>query len=339
MKPLRALLGGMFFLALFVVMLGAYTRLTDAGLGCPDWPGCYGKMVLPESAGERASLQLSYPNQPIEAPKAWTEMAHRYVAGTLGLLILISGGLSFRLSRRHQMAHLPLSLSLIGLVVFQALLGMWTVTLKLLPIVVMSHLFGGILIFSLIARWNAELKFQDCLAFTLVAKDERQRRLVWFAIAVVMIQILLGGWVSANYAGLGCIGFPMCNGLWWPHLNFSEGFFLFSPVGLNYQGGVLMSEARMTIQWAHRLWGILTLLTLLWTTHRLLRAYHLRWIRRLAIALATLVVVQFTLGIINVVYLLPLPIAVAHNGCAALLLGGLLSLDALLKKGGTCRKA
>jgi len=279
-------------LAWFVVMLGAYTRLTDAGLGCPDWPGCYGHLVV------KSGLH-------VESLKAWTEMIHRYLAGTLALLILVVF---------IQSVPRLVPSCLLVLVIFQALLGMWTVTLKLLPIVVMSHLLGGMLIFSLLVLYRTQLSYIR----TVPASPLR----VWVLLGAVIVfcQIALGGWVTANYAGIACIGFPQCNGLWLPHFDFTHGFYLFSPIGDNYQGGLLASQARITIQLMHRLGAVVTLLywlSLVIAIHAKSRMQELKRVSRYALILLAL---QLCLGVLNAVYLLPLPVAVLHNGVAALLM-------------------
>lgn len=301
-------------LALFVVMLGAYTRLTDAGLGCPDWPGCYGHLVLPSAKPALTAAQQAYPGIPIESRKAWTEMAHRYAAGTLGLLIMILGCVAIGRRIRQPNAPWLLPVSLMGLVLFQAALGMWTVTLKLLPVVVMAHLLGGMIIFSCLS----------CLCLQSLNPGHASLRpwrvAVGLGLLIVLIQIALGGWVSSNYAGVACIGFPQCNGQWLPALHFSRGFNLFSPVGANYQGGVLDNEVRVTIQYFHRVWALITACYLAGLSVMLgLKTQHtpLRW---LAGAMMILISLQLTLGILNVLYLLPLGVAVLHNGVAALLM-------------------
>jgi len=327
-------------LALFVVMLGAYTRLTDAGLGCPDWPGCYGHMVLPSAENELQSAQQQYPQIPIESRKAWTEMAHRYVAGTLGLLILFIAGSIFW--RRFQGIRLPweLPVILILLLLFQAALGMWTVTMKLLPVVVMGHLLGGILIFSCLCRLRLQL--------SSVRTMNLPQWHFWILLGalIVFFQIALGGWVSSNYAGIACIGFPQCNGQWLPELHFSQGFNLFSPVGANYQGGVLDNDIRMTIQYIHRLGAVVTAVYLLTLATLLLVKGRHCYLKGFALLAILLVLVQFALGIMNVIYLLPLWIAVAHNGVAALLMATLFmmlyltqnssDLVSQMPKGSTC---
>lgn len=307
-------------LSLLVVMLGAYTRLTNAGLGCPDWPGCYGHMVLPSDTKALGKAQKTYPDNPIESRKAWTEMAHRYAAGTLALLIFAVGGVSvFRtLKERRPFARLPLLLML--LVLFQAALGMWTVTLKLLPVVVMAHLLGGILIFSCLVRLRLQM--------TARREASKPSWSFWIALGafIVFFQIALGGWVSANYAGIACIGFPQCNGEWLPAIKLSQGFNLFSPVGENYQGGLLESEVRASIQGIHRLGALITTLYLLGLSGLILLRSASKSLRGMAVFVLILLGVQLCLGIINVLYLLPLWSAVAHNGMAAMLLASLFTM-------------
>lgn len=301
-------------LALFVVMLGAYTRLTDAGLGCPDWPGCYGHMVLPTVKNKLIDAQQNYPQLPIESRKAWTEMAHRYAAGTLALLILAIGLSVLRFRRRAIPLPRILPSILILLVVFQALLGMWTVTLKLLPVVVMGHLLGGMLIFASLAYFRMQL--------SSITPENVARWQGWVGLGVVIVfcQIALGGWVSSNYAGVACIGFPQCNGEWLPTLHFSKGFNLFSPVGANYQGGLLDNSVRVTIQFIHRLGAFVTAAYVLFLSGSLVVCARTNALRIVAMLAIALVIIQFALGVANVVYLLPLWVAVAHNGTAALLL-------------------
>jgi cytochrome c oxidase assembly protein subunit 15 len=313
-------------LALFVVMLGAYTRLTDAGLGCPDWPGCYGRMVLPSAHTALHEAQARFPQVPIESRKAWTEMAHRYAAGTLVLLLCF---IAVSVARARYAGeklpwHLPVVLLL--LVAFQAALGMWTVTLKLLPVVVMGHLLGGMLVFACLCRFYIQLRCNEPGA------SSQWRPWLRLGLVIVFLQIALGGWVSSNYAGISCIGFPRCNGLWFPTLQFAEGFNLFSPVGANYQGGLLDSDARMSIQVVHRIGAVLTALYISILALFMLWRAQTPCLRRAALFLLTLVLLQFGLGIMNVVYLLPIGVAVAHNGVAALLLATVFSLLHVARK-------
>lgn len=311
MKSLKFFTTLAIFLALFVVMLGAYTRLTNAGLGCPDWPGCYGRLILPSTSSELNDAQHHYPQIPIESRKAWTEMAHRYAAGTLGILIFTIGGSVLLFSRCRAPKTVPLLLIL--LVVFQAILGMWTVTLKLLPAVVMAHLLGGIILFSGLCYFRLQLSH--------AIREDRPgwRFCITIGIVIVFCQLALGGWVSSNYAGVACIGFPRCNGQWFPELHFSKGLNIGLPVGANYQGGVMDNSVRLTIQWVHRLGALITAIYVLMLSLLILFKIKLKGLRQVASLALILLVVQLLLGISNVVYLLPLWVAVGHNGVAALL--------------------
>ncbi len=314
-------------LAFFVVMLGAFTRLTDAGLGCPDWPGCYGRLVLPTALSDLTQAQSQYPHIPIESAKAWTEMAHRYAAGTLGLLIFGMALFVFRRAIQGLRTPWLVPLALLLLVLFQAALGMWTVTLQLLPVVVMGHLLGGILIFTCLCYFGWQLS-------PIKGRFEPVWR-VWIGLGILIVfcQIALGGWVSSNYAGIACMGFPRCNGQWFPVLHLSKAFDLFSSIGANYQGGVLDSETRVTIQWIHRLGAYVTAMYVLSLSGLMVWRASSRILRRMAALAMLLVILQLTLGIINVLYLLPLWAAVAHNGLAALLLASMVSLRYLTTEG------
>lgn len=294
-------------LAFFVVTLGAYTRLTNAGLGCPDWPGCYGHLLM----GHTKALAKVDDN--VQFTKALTEMVHRYFAGTLGLIIL--GFAITAIVSRVKGKPFPFSLPLVlvCLVLFQAALGMWTVTLKLLPVVVMMHLLGGLAILS-------------CLWWLYLTLSEKQgepslkefKPIVIFGLLICIIQIAMGGWVSSNYAGISCVGFPYCNGELIPRLDFSQAFQL-SPIGHNYQGGLLDVTSRITIQYVHRIGAMITALYVGLLSIFLLRRGDSNTKRVAAITLMVLAT-QFSLGVINVVYLLPLKAAVLHNAVAALLL-------------------
>lgn len=320
MRLLRSLALVAMILAFFVVMLGAYTRLTNAGLGCPDWPGCYGHMVVPVSGvAQDDLLQNQYSAMPLESRKAWTEMIHRYVAGTLVLLIV---GINL-CARRYQPQGAPrgVPLMLLGLIGFQAALGMWTVTLKLLPIVVMGHLLGGLLLFG-------GLVYLNLLLHATKPHKHGSRWYVWLniAIAIVFCQIALGGWVSANYAGLACIGFPQCNGHWLPSMTWQHSFQLWSTIGTNYQGGILDSTSRVTIQMMHRFGATVTLIYLTSLMICLLRSMQSKAVHCVMGVIFVCMTLQIALGIANVMYLLPLWVAVAHNGVAALLFASILSL-------------
>ena len=320
---LRRVVSVAIILAFIVVTLGAYTRLTDAGLGCPDWPGCYGHMVVKDN-----------PAVIIESKKAWTEMIHRYAAGTLGLLIFGLAVAVFRSNRQERQLPwgLPLILSL--LVLFQAALGMWTVTLKLLPVVVMGHLLGGLLIFTCLCYFWWQLSFVIASPYRSSYKNNSISPIATIiGIFLVFCQIALGGWVSSNYAGIACVGFPQCNGQWLPISHLSKAFNVFSSIGTNYQGGILDNDVRVTIQVIHRLGAYITAAYVLLLSGFIVSCAKIKARRVMAIIAVFLVLLQFTLGVVNVMYLLPLWSAVAHNGLAALLLATMVSLHYLGKQG------
>ncbi len=299
-------------LAVVVVLLGAYTRLTHAGLGCPDWPGCYGFIGVPKTEVQLAHAELHYPEAPVEAQKGWNEMVHRYFAGSLGLLILSLTILALR--RRAQPGQpLKLPLLLLGVVIAQAAFGMWTVTLKLWPQVVTAHLLGGFTTLALL--FLLTLRLSGGLA-PLPAVPARLRRLAALGLLLVIGQIALGGWVSSNYAAVACIDLPTCHGQWWPTMDFANGFHLTQHIGPNYLGGQLDSEARTAIHLTHRLAALAVTLVLL------ALAWQLRneGFSRLAGLLLLALTAQVSLGISNVLLHLPLVVAVAHNGGGAALL-------------------
>jgi cytochrome c oxidase assembly protein subunit 15 len=297
-------------LALVVVTLGAWVRLTDAGLGCPDWPGCYGRLVVSdEIASDPQAAELTAA-RPLEAGKAWREMIHRYFASTLGLICVALAGIAIT-CRRVAGQPLVLPLVLVGLVVFQGLLGMWTVTLRLVPWVVVSHLVGGLSVLGCLF-WLARREAPR-------SNGSRGLRAVGLAAGMVLaLQILLGGWTSANYAALACPDFPTCQTQWIPAIaDYGRGFDLIHEIGPDYEGGVLDHPARVAIHFAHRLGALLTTLMLGLFGLKLWRDEGLR-----ATGAAVLVALaaQVLIGISIVLLGVPLSIAVAHNGVAAILL-------------------
>ncbi len=315
-------------LTLVVVVLGAYTRLSDAGLGCPDWPGCYGHMTVPNDPQALAHAREAFAHRPLEAGKAWKEMVHRYAAGMLGLAVL---GLTLSAWRRRTGRMLATAtLALIG---FQAALGMWTVTLLLKPVVVMGHLLGGLGVLSLL--W---LGYLNARSFVPQRRAEPRllRRLALLGVAVLTLQIALGGWTSANYAALACPTFPTCMGQWWPPMDLADGFVLWRGLGVNYEFGVLDSSARVAIHMMHRAWAVVTLLCLAGLSIATLRR-EAGALRVVAAAVLLLLLAQVTLGASNVWLHLPLSVAVAHNAVAALLLLALLTLTHTLYRAGAKR--
>ncbi len=305
-------------LAYAVVLLGAYTRLSDAGLGCPDWPGCYGRLIAPSATADVEDAAQAYPSSRVEPAKAWTEMVHRYAAGMLGMLIVLLAFVSFR--ERRKLRRRWLAVFLVVLVIFQALLGMWTVTLQLKPLVVMGHLLGGFAILALL--WWLVLREQQ-LWKPVSGPASLLRRLrprAWVALTLVVVQIALGGWTSANYVALVCPDFPTCQGQWWPNVDFADGFVPWRGLGVNYEGGVLSLAAATAVHMAHRLGALITFLYVGWLALHVIRVGGKEHLCRYGLWMLIALLAQIALGVVNVLNHLPLPVAVAHNGMAALLL-------------------
>ncbi|MEW8029411.1 MAG: COX15/CtaA family protein [Candidatus Thiodiazotropha sp.] len=305
-------------LAFCVILMGAYVRLSDAGLGCPDWPGCYGKLVVPVDEKAVEDANRAYAERPLDQGKAWKEMVHRYLAGSLGIAILLLTILAWR-NRRYVMQPLLLPTLLLLLVIFQAALGMWTVTLLVKPAIVTAHLLGGFATFVLLGL--LVLKLRPVGMIHAIDTSKPTRRWIRFALVILILQIALGGWTSSNYAALACSEFPTCYaGSWWPETDFGEAFVLWRGLGVNYEFGVLENNARTAIHITHRIGALITVLTLGLLIWRLIRLESSPLLRKLGLILLFLFVLQITLGITNVLGHLPLGIAVAHNGGAALLL-------------------
>ncbi|NCT68522.1 MAG: heme A synthase [Rhodanobacteraceae bacterium] len=350
--------------AFCVIVFGAFVRLSNAGLSCPDWPTCYGKATWPGHEHEIARANEAFPERPFETHKAWREQVHRMIAGTLGLLVFAlalsaawrrrplvamllaaaacaAAGIVLYMKQSYAVSALLSAIAIalplaaaawlqrsapwrvavvaFAVVIFQAMLGMWTVTWLLKPIVVMGHLLGGLLTFALLGYVALRLGWHCAPE----PAQQRLRPLVVAGLGLLALQIALGGWTSANYAALACgMDFPTCAGSWWPMTDFREGFVLWRGIGVNYEGGVLDASARAAIQLAHRIGalvvfgGLLALAAVAWR----------RGLRALAALLGTLLCAQVALGIANVKLLLPLPVATAHNGVAALLLLALIAL-------------
>lgn len=357
-------------LALGVIVFGAFVRLSNAGLSCPDWPTCYGRASWPTAVSQGVADHAATAIRPVEIHKAWREQLHRMIAGGLGVLVLVLALLAVR-RRAHGVLQVAAAAVLVALaiplymrgmhvaasalavageaillvaalrwsnidlartavltlavIIFQALLGMWTVTWLLKPIVVMGHLLGGLTTFALLAwmAWRAThspIRLADALLL---------RRWVVVVLVLLAAQIALGGWTSANYAALACANdFPKCVGQWWPPHDFREGFVLWRGIGVDYEGGVLDGASRIAIQMAHRMMAVVAFTALVALALRLLRTPGLRgW----AVLLALLACTQVALGIANVKLSLPLDVAVAHNAGAVLLLFVLVSLLARLR--------
>jgi len=309
-------------LALLVVVLGAYVRLSDAGLGCPDWPGCYGSLILDESEEGVAHAAENY-ERPLEASKAWKEMIHRYFASTLGFVILV---LTYMAWKRPELGQRGLTTSLSLLVMFQGALGMWTVTLLVKPVIVMSHLLGGLATLSLLLLLLLRIRKKRLDA---EKRNNCVYRLAIVGLFVLVAQIALGGWTSTNYAALACPDFPTCFGdSWAPDVDYEEGFVLWRGLGVDYEFGVLNNEARAAIHWVHRIGALITTLVLSLLAFFL---FKLNAIKE-AVMLAGLLLTQVALGILNVLLNLPLHVAVAHNAVAAVLLLSLVYVAFRLNK-------
>ena len=305
-------------LAFIVIVLGAYTRLSDAGLGCPDWPGCYGNLIVPDQV-EQANE--AYPERPLEHAKAWKEMVHRYAASSLGLLILVMAFLSWSKMSLSNMRIFTSALLL--LVIFQGMLGMWTVTLLLKPVIVLSHLIGGLSILSLL-YWTV-LRQQSIQGAAINTANTTLLPLVIVGMVVLGLQISLGGWTSSNYAALACPDFPTCQGVWWPNMDFNEGFILWRGLGIDYEGGVLHGSARTAIHMAHRIGAVITFFTILTVAVQAIRS-GIKNVKLTGLIVLIILIAQVSLGIANIEFYLPLSVAVAHNGVAALLLLSLVTL-------------
>lgn len=301
--------------ALGVIALGAFTRLIDAGLGCPDWPGCYGHVTVPTSG----VAQIQYPHSPLVSYKAWAEMVHRYFVGGLSLFILSILFVVFKNSRTR--SNMILALGLLTLLVYQIILGRWTVTWKLLPVIVSQHLLGGFCILSIL--WLIFLNNNVTLKNQL-SKIPVRGLLPWAVIGlmILLMQIALGAWTSTNYASLSCADFPFCsNDNPFLSMHFKEAFNVFSPIGINYEGGVLPTMIRQTIQMTHRLGALIfTIYMLIFTVIALPKIKNYPELMKSLYLIWGLLCIQLCIGIANVIFKLPLLSAISHNVTAAILL-------------------
>lgn len=307
-------------LAFCVILVGAYVRLSDAGLGCPDWPGCYGQLLAP---ADQSAVDSSYSDRPLHSSKAWKEMIHRYLAGSLGLAILLLAVVAWR-NRKQEDQPLLLPSILLVLVIFQAALGMWTVTLLVKPAIVTAHLLGGLATLSLL--WLLVLRLRPAMTNGPADPPDVNRSLVIISLIVVILQITLGGWTSTNYAAFGCSDFPTCYGdQWWPAMDFREAFVIWRGLGVNYEFGVLETDARTAIHMTHRIGALITLIIVGLLAINLVRR-NSGSLQRLGMLLSAVLLLQISLGITNVLSHISLPVAVAHNGAAALLLLTLITI-------------
>ncbi|MDE2451472.1 MAG: COX15/CtaA family protein [Gammaproteobacteria bacterium] len=326
-----------------VIVLGAYVRLTDAGLGCPDWPGCYGH-VSPAGAEDSPASQAAFPGRPLEAGKAWHEMTHRYAAGTLGSVIIVIAGLAI-VARKPKKVGTGFGLLLFATVIVQALLGMLTVTWLLKPLIVTLHLIFGMTTLALLWWLWLGLQQQPRGMVHLQTVPERgsatwssalaaARTAYWLAVLGVVVlaaQFFLGGWTSANYAALACPDFPTCQGTWWPHADFSHAFVLWHGLRINYEGGVLANPARVAIHFAHRLGALTVTLTFLAAALFVISRPSLAAARPRAYLVLAALGLQLAIGISMVLQTFPLWLTTAHTAAAALLLMAILALTTKLR--------
>jgi len=315
-------------LALVVVALGAYTRLTHAGLGCPDWPTCYGLIDVPETSEQIAKAELAHPGSKVVPHKAWNEMIHRYFAGSLGLLILAIAFLSFK--NRAQGTPLRLPLLILAIVIFQAALGMWTVTMKLMPIVVMGHLLGGFTTLCLLFLLHLRLKSNRINRSDFAVK--KYGRYALLGVVILTGQIALGGWTSSNYAALSCVELPICQSGWQEQMNFENSFDLVPPARDSYEHGHLAHDERVTIHVMHRFGAIVTTLYLAWLILMVYFKAQTSTFKSSAFIVGIALVSQVILGISNIWFSLPLSVAVGHNIVAACLMLTLIALTYRLRR-------
>ncbi len=327
-QAIRKLVFVSILLALVVVALGAYTRLTHAGLGCPDWPTCYGLIDVPETTEQIAKAELAFPERQVEPEKAWNEMIHRYFAGTLGLLILAIAVLSFK--NRAQGTPLRLPLLILVIVIFQAALGMWTVTMKLMPIVVMGHLLGGFTTLCLL--YLLYLRLQSNRINRSDFSVKKYGRYALLGIVILVGQIALGGWTSSNYAALSCVELPICQSGWQDQMNFENSFDIIPPERDSYEFGHLAHDERVTIHVMHRFGAIVTTVYLAWLIFMIYIKAQTSTFKLSAVMVGVALFSQVMLGVSNIWFSLPISVAVAHNIVAACLMLTLIALTYLLRR-------
>lgn len=325
----RVLVPAATVLTLCVVVLGAWVRLTDAGLGCPDWPGCYGTLTVPKTAEQLDYAAGAFPERPVDHGKAWREMIHRYFAGVLGLMIFAIAAAAWA-NRRDPAQPVRLPLALAGVIVAQALLGMWTVTLLLKPFIVTLHLLGGLTTLGLLF-WLTLGVIRPEPAGPAIRAPHGLRTLAMAGLVLLGVQITLGGWTSTNYAALACPDFPTCQTQWWPEMDFAEGFRPWHGLGIDYEGGILDSPARTAIHYVHRIGALVVTVVLGGLAIAGLGGGGPPALRRAGAFLLGALAVQLAIGIGIIHYSLPLSLATAHNAGAALLLLALLNYNHLVR--------
>ncbi|NVK01702.1 MAG: COX15/CtaA family protein [Oceanospirillaceae bacterium] len=313
---------GAIVLALVVILLGGWTRLNDAGLGCPDWPGCFGTLVLPADMAKVEAVAPQYGVEEVDIFKGWLEMIHRYGASTLGLVIM---GLAYLAWRNREVDGYPVKLSflLLGLVIAQGIFGMWTVTMLLLPIIVTTHLLGGLTTLTLLVLLRQSLR-------RLRDREPQGTPVpaVKLLFVALFLQLALGGWTSTNYAGWACTDWVYCHADYDTKYDFAEGLNPFMELGHNYEGGKLSIEARTAIQVTHRFGALILTLAALFV---MVKYWQQRTVRPAIVALGLTLGLQIVLGFMNVIYMVPLSLAVAHHAVAVLVLLSCLKINGKLR--------
>ena len=311
------------FLTFDLIVFGAFTRLSDSGLGCPDWPGCYGEASPFGAKAEIAAAQAALPDGPVTFKKAWIEMIHRYLAMTVGVLILVMAAVSW--VERRRLPHSPWwATATLVWVIVQGLFGKYTVTLKLYPAVVTAHLLGGMALLALLVVQHETWRERT------LELSRRLQLASWGVAALLTVQIALGGWVSTNYAVLACQGFPTCNGSWWPAMQVAEGFTVLRELGRTGHGGYLSADALVAIHMAHRVFALVLFTAVAGLAWGLWRT-GVASARRYAWAWAVLALAQLASGLSNVVLGWPLAAALAHSAGAAAMVAVATSLIARMR--------
>ena len=317
------------FLTFDLIVFGAFTRLTDSGLGCPDWPGCYGHANPLQAHADISAAETAMPTGPVTVMKAWIEMIHRYLAMAIGVLIVALMVIAWRRwlqsGRKETKFSTLFPTLLFAFVCLQGAFGAWTVTMKLQPVIVTTHLLLGMTLLALLTWFGARLSDHLPVSQPGVSQSPAELRIpAALALLLLVIQIALGGWVSTNYAALACTDFPLCHGELFPQMDFINGFTLWRDLGKTSLGDYLPFPALTAIHWTHRAFAFIVVIVIAWAA---LNALKFDGLRKTARWLLVMIALQFTLGVSTVFLDLPLALAVAHNGGAALLMLLLVTLN------------
>jgi heme a synthase len=330
-----ALLG--MLLCLVVIVLGAWVRLTDAGLGCPDWPGCYGHVTPAGAEKVEGKIESYSPGWEYDSGKAWREMIHRYAATTLGFIIVLITAIAIAF-RREKPVSVLYAVGLLVTVVLQGILGAFTVWWLVKPLIVVLHLTGGLTTLSLLTWLWLRMRrvtavVQPEVGATKIAALDGARRAGIVAVAVVAIQIILGGWTSSNYAAVACPDLPTCQGQWIPKdMDYADAFVIWRGLDINYEGGVLDHPARVAIHFTHRAWALVATLAVLWAAWLAWRNAPTALVRNGAVWAVGALSLQWLIALLMILKAFPLSLATGHNAGAALLLMALLVFNRRLRE-------